>query len=72
MYYKRYELQWRLSLFFSASIIAGAVSGLLAYGIAQMDGVGGYGGWRWMYVPHLIPSSPQPIVHLLNLHLHTT
>lgn len=28
MYYKRYELQWRLNLFFSASILAGAVSGV--------------------------------------------
>lgn len=29
MYYKRYELQWRLNVFFSASIMAGAVSGVL-------------------------------------------
>lgn len=28
MYYKRYELQWRLNLFFSASILAGAISGV--------------------------------------------
>lgn len=28
MYYRRHELQWRLNLFFSASIIAGAVSGV--------------------------------------------
>lgn len=28
MYYKRYELQWRLTLFFAASIIAGAFSGV--------------------------------------------
>lgn len=28
MYYKRYELQWRLNVFFSASILAGAVSGV--------------------------------------------
>jgi hypothetical protein len=27
MYYKRYELQWRLTLFFTASIIAGAFGG---------------------------------------------
>jgi MFS family permease len=27
MYYKRYELQWRLNLFFSASILAGAFGG---------------------------------------------
>jgi MFS family permease len=50
MYYKRFELQWRLSLFFSASIMAGAFGGLLAYAIANMAGVGGYGGWRWIFI----------------------
>ena len=28
MYYKRYELQWRFTLFFTASIIAGAFGGV--------------------------------------------
>ncbi|KAF2096543.1 MFS general substrate transporter [Rhizodiscina lignyota] len=50
MYYKRYELQWRLSLFFSASILAGAFGGLLAYAIAHMSGVANYGGWRWIFI----------------------
>ncbi|CAI7573606.1 unnamed protein product [Penicillium glandicola] len=36
--------------FFSAIIEAGAISGLLAYGIAQMDGIGGYSGWRWIFI----------------------
>jgi MFS family permease len=50
MYYKRYELQWRLSVFFSASILAGAFGGLFAYALAHMDGVGGYRGWRWIFI----------------------
>lgn len=50
MYYKRFELQWRLSLFFSASIIAGAFGGLFAYALAHMNGVGGYSGWRWIFI----------------------
>ena len=50
MYYKRYELQLRVSLFFSASILAGAFSGLLAYGIAHMGGVANYGAWRWIFI----------------------
>ncbi|KMU91830.1 hypothetical protein CIHG_09570 [Coccidioides immitis H538.4] len=50
MYYKRHELQTRINLFFSASIIAGAFSGLLAYAIANMDGVAGYGAWRWIFI----------------------
>lgn len=50
MYYKRYELQWRISIFFCASILAGGFSGLLAYGIANLGGVGGYGAWRWIFI----------------------
>ncbi|PKY08745.1 MFS general substrate transporter [Aspergillus campestris IBT 28561] len=50
MYYRRHELQWRLNVFFSASILAGAISGLLAYGIANMDGIAGYSGWRWIFI----------------------
>ncbi|KAG9380441.1 MFS general substrate transporter [Pyrenophora tritici-repentis] len=50
MYYKRYELQWRLTLFFSASIIAGAFGGLLAFAIAKMDGIANYRGWRWLFI----------------------
>lgn len=50
MYYKRYELQWRLSIFFCASILSGAFGGLFAYALAHMDGVGGYGGWRWIFI----------------------
>src|ERR1700709_1450904 len=49
-FYKRHELQWRFNLFFSASIIAGAFSGLLAYAIAHMDGIAGYSGWRWIFI----------------------
>lgn len=50
MYYKRYELQWRLSLIFSASILAGAFGGLLGYALAHMAGIGGYNGWRWIFI----------------------
>lgn len=50
MYYKRHELQWRFNLFFSASILSGAFSGLLAYAIANMSGIRGYKGWRWIFI----------------------
>lgn len=33
--------------------MAGAFSGLLAFAIAHMDDVGGYGAWRWYVNPHL-------------------
>ncbi|KAI0466118.1 major facilitator superfamily domain-containing protein [Xylaria cf. heliscus] len=50
MYYKRFELQWRMSVFFCAAILAGGFSGLLAYGIANLGGVAGYGAWRWIFI----------------------
>lgn len=47
-WYLPLESQTRIAIFFTASAIAGAFSGLLAFGIAHMDGVGGYEGWRWV------------------------
>lgn len=44
------ELAFRQGLFFSAASVAGAFSGLLAYAIAKMNGVGGYEGWRWIFI----------------------
>ena len=50
MWYCRHEIQLRQALFFSAASIAGAFSGLLAFGIAKMDGIGGLEGWRWIFI----------------------
>ncbi|KAE8149947.1 major facilitator superfamily domain-containing protein [Aspergillus avenaceus] len=50
LWYPRHRAQFRQALFFSAASVAGAFSGLLAYGIAKMDGVGGYAGWRWIFI----------------------
>lgn len=47
-WYCRFELQRRLAVFYSAASLAGAFSGILAYGIQHMDGIGGLEGWRWM------------------------
>ena len=50
MWYTRYEVQVRQAIFFSAASVAGAFSGLLAYGISFMDGVGNLAGWRWIFI----------------------
>ncbi|KAL9619694.1 MAG: hypothetical protein Q9160_005714 [Pyrenula sp. 1 TL-2023] len=50
MWYKRNEQHYRISLFFSAASLAGAFGGILAFGIAKMKGVGGYNGWRWIFI----------------------
>ncbi|KXJ86564.1 major facilitator superfamily domain-containing protein [Microdochium bolleyi] len=49
-WYPRHELQQRLALFYTASAFSGALSGLLAYGIARMDGMRGIAGWRWIFI----------------------
>jgi hypothetical protein len=54
MWYCREEIQLRQTLFFSAASIAGAFSGLLAFAIAHMDGVGGLEGWRWIFIPEML------------------
>ncbi|KAF2653344.1 MFS transporter [Lophiostoma macrostomum CBS 122681] len=50
MWYKRDERQYRIALFFSCASLAGAFGGILAYGISKMKGVGGYNGWRWIFI----------------------
>ncbi|KAI0486412.1 major facilitator superfamily domain-containing protein [Xylaria cf. heliscus] len=50
MWYCRREIQLRQAMFFSAASIAGAFSGLLAFAIAKLDGLGGLEGWRWIFI----------------------
>lgn len=40
----------RVSIFYCASALSGAFSGLLAAAITKMDGLGGYAGWRWIFL----------------------
>ncbi|OJJ07628.1 hypothetical protein ASPVEDRAFT_142077 [Aspergillus versicolor CBS 583.65] len=49
-WYLPHELQTRIAIFYTASALSGAFSGLLAFGLAKMDGVGGYAGWRWIFI----------------------
>ncbi|RDB27444.1 hypothetical protein Hypma_004085 [Hypsizygus marmoreus] len=49
-FYPRQKLQWRISGFFSTASISGAFSGLLAFGIINMDGVGHRPGWAWIFI----------------------
>ena len=49
-WYKRSELGVRSAVFFSAAAISGSFGGLLAAGIQKMDGLGGKGGWAWIFI----------------------
>jgi MFS family permease len=55
-WYTRKEQGLRISLFFSAANLAGAFSGLLAYGISYIDGKGGLSGWQWIFIIEGLPS----------------
>ncbi|KAF2185774.1 MFS general substrate transporter [Zopfia rhizophila CBS 207.26] len=50
MYYKRSEMQKRYTAFFTSAMVAGAFAGLLAFALAKMNGLGGYSGWRWIFI----------------------
>ena len=49
-WYMPTDLASRIAWFYCSSSMSGAFSGLLAAAIAQMDGVGGYEGWRWIFL----------------------
>jgi hypothetical protein len=47
----------RLAIFYLLSILAGGFSNILAYGLMQMDSVGGLKGWQWIFVS-LVDTTP--------------
>lgn len=65
-WYTRYQLAKRVALFYLIGTIASAFTGILAYGVSQMDGLGagpewwgvhlypgyspGIAGWRWIFI----------------------
>jgi MFS family permease len=46
-WYRRYEVAKRYSVFYLIGMFSSALSGILAYGLMQMEGVQGIRGWRW-------------------------
>ncbi|KAK0504485.1 major facilitator superfamily domain-containing protein [Armillaria luteobubalina] len=49
-FYPRAKMTTRISVFFASASLSGAFSGILAYGIIRMDGVGARAGWRWIFI----------------------
>ncbi|KAE9373598.1 putative MFS transporter [Stipitochalara longipes BDJ] len=56
LFYNKRAMALRVGYLFVAAAIAGAVGGLIAYGIGFMDGVGGYRAWRWILIIEGLPS----------------
>ena len=49
-FYKRHAMQLRFAMMFSVTSLAGAFSGLLAYGIRNLNGKHGIAGWQWIFI----------------------
>ncbi len=49
-FYPRAKMTTRIATFFAFALLSTAFSGILAYGIIRMDGVGGRAGWRWIFI----------------------
>ncbi|OJT12251.1 hypothetical protein TRAPUB_11185 [Trametes pubescens] len=48
-WYPKAEQAKRIAIFSSASSVAGAFGGLLAFAIEKMGGIGGLAGWSWIF-----------------------
>ncbi|XDG02755.1 hypothetical protein ABKA04_002370 [Annulohypoxylon sp. FPYF3050] len=55
-WYKPNEMPQRIAIFYSVGQLSPAVSGLLAYAIGFMDGLGGLAGWRWLFLIEGLPA----------------
>ncbi|KAI6869802.1 retrograde regulation protein 2 [Hortaea werneckii] len=49
-WYSRYDMQKRYAGFYALGLVASGCSGILAYGLMQLDGRGGLEGWRWIFL----------------------
>ncbi|KAJ9607881.1 hypothetical protein H2200_007960 [Cladophialophora chaetospira] len=49
-WYKRYEVQQRLAIWFMSGATIAGFQGILSYGLSQMDGLGGLECWRWIFI----------------------
>ncbi|KAJ8103705.1 putative pantothenate transporter [Lipomyces tetrasporus] len=51
LWYRREELATRGAIFFSMMAVAGSMNGLIAYGVEHnLNGVHGWGAWRWIFL----------------------
>jgi MFS family permease len=50
LWYPRNALQTRIAFFEGAATLAGAFSGLFAFGISFMSGIRGLLGWSWIFI----------------------
>ncbi|OAL44449.1 MFS general substrate transporter [Pyrenochaeta sp. DS3sAY3a] len=49
-YYTRAQASLRFAMFFTFGVLGPCISGLLAFGIRNMNGIQGKEGWRWIFI----------------------
>ncbi|KXS17384.1 MFS general substrate transporter [Gonapodya prolifera JEL478] len=49
-WYKKYEVSSRWAYMFGGGLVFSSTGGLIAFGVANMDGLGGLSGWRWLFI----------------------
>ncbi|RSH89712.1 hypothetical protein EHS25_001697, partial [Saitozyma podzolica] len=50
VWYPRKQVQWRIAIFYCMGSLSGSFTGLIAYGVAHMDGRAGLAAWRWIFI----------------------
>ncbi|KAL5421516.1 hypothetical protein PMIN04_005478 [Paraphaeosphaeria minitans] len=55
-WYKPSEMPQRIAFFYSVGQLSSALSGLLAFAVSHMDGLGGLNGWRWLFLLEGLPA----------------
>jgi uncharacterized membrane protein YfcA len=51
VWYPRKQVQWRIAIFYCMGSLSGSFTGLIAYGVAHMDGQAGLAAWRRFKTP---------------------
>ncbi|PHH77823.1 hypothetical protein CDD80_151 [Ophiocordyceps camponoti-rufipedis] len=67
LFYTKRELALRVGYLFVSAAAAGALGGLLAYGIGHLDGASGLHGWRWILLIEGLPAVVLGIVTAVAL-----
>nr|PFH55532.1 hypothetical protein XA68_18110 [Ophiocordyceps unilateralis] len=67
LFYTKRELALRVGYLFVSAAAAGALGGLLAYGIGHLDGARGLHGWRWILLIEGLPAVVLGIVTAVAL-----
>lgn len=67
-WYTPAQLHGRTTIYFTGGVLAGAFSGLLAYGIGHLDGTWGFHGWRFIYVIEGIVTTVVAVIAFFVVH----